>query len=122
MTLFGKRLKYLRINKSITQRELAEIINVSTSTIGMYENNAREPSFETLINIANYFGVSIDYLLGYTNKTTGLDIHKSTQQTKAENTFLKIVLQYPDLLRLLEKVQERDIRKLIQLLEIIHND
>jgi|SRR5690625_3833719 len=122
MTLFGSRLKYLRINSNLTQRELAEIINVSTSTIGMYEKDAREPSFETLIKIASYFNVSIDYLLGYTNEKVGLLHNENSQQTMAEKTFFKIVLQYPELLNLLDEVKDKEIHKLIKLLEIIRDE
>lgn len=117
MTLFGSRLKYLRMNKKLTQRELAEIINVSTSTIGMYEKNAREPSFETLINIANYFNVSVDYLLGYENQTA--DLQHQSEQSIAEKNFLRISLQHPQLLDYLNNATKTDINKLIQLLEIL---
>jgi len=58
------RLKLLRENKKITQAELSTILKISPSTIGMYEQGRREPDSSTLKKIANYFNVSIDYLLG----------------------------------------------------------
>ena len=60
----GKRIKKLRFDKEITQEELGKIIGVSTSMVGMYETNARKPSYDVLIKIADYFEVSTDYLLG----------------------------------------------------------
>lgn len=58
------RLKELRKEKDITQEELAKQIQVSPSTIGMYETGRREPDFETLQKFADYFRVSTDYILG----------------------------------------------------------
>lgn len=64
--LIGDRLKELREDKQITQSELAEILKVSRQTISSYELNLTEPTFETLVKIADIFGVSTDYLLGRT--------------------------------------------------------
>lgn len=67
---FQNMLKQLRKAKGLTQDELAKILKVSRSAIGMYENGSREPAYETLEIIADFFNVDIDYLLGRTNKTT----------------------------------------------------
>ena len=67
---FQTILKELRKSKGWTQDELAKIFKVSRSTIGMYENGSREPDYETLELIADFFNVDIDFLLGRTNKTT----------------------------------------------------
>lgn len=67
---FQKMLKSLRTSKGLTQDELAKILKISRSTVGMYESGAREPDYETLESIADFFNVDIDYLLGRTNKTT----------------------------------------------------
>ena len=70
MSNFQSVLKALRKAKGLTQDELAKVLKMSRSTIGMYENGSREPDYETLEVIADYFNVDIDYLLGRTNKTT----------------------------------------------------
>lgn len=57
------RLKELRQANELTQNKLAQILNISRSTIAMYETGASEPDNETLKKIAKYFNVSIDYLL-----------------------------------------------------------
>lgn len=67
---FAQRLKKLRQEKGITQQELADALNISRTTIGMYEINQREPDNATLVKLANYFDVSIDYLLGRTDDPT----------------------------------------------------
>lgn len=62
--MFGDVLKQLRIESKLTQKEFARIMGVSESTIGMYERNQREPAFEVLEAIADYFNVDMDYLTG----------------------------------------------------------
>ncbi|MDW0050392.1 helix-turn-helix transcriptional regulator [Clostridioides difficile] len=64
--MFGERLKKLRIKFGLKQHELAEILNVSQSTIGMYENDQRTPPAESIVKLAEYFNVTTDYLLGHT--------------------------------------------------------
>ena len=62
----------LRTSSNLTQNAIAEKLGISRSTIGMYETGAREPDFETLEKIADYFNVDTDFLLGRTNQTTML--------------------------------------------------
>lgn len=69
---FYNIFKSLRQASGYTQQELSEKLGISRSTIGMYETGAREPDFETLEIIADFFNVDIDYLIGRTNQTTVL--------------------------------------------------
>lgn len=62
--MIGNRLKILREEKDLKQGELAKILSVSPSTIGMYERNEREPNNLLTIKLAEYFNVTTDYLLG----------------------------------------------------------
>ena len=61
---FKSRLKALRTSKGMTQDDLSEKLKISRSTIGMYERGNRQPDFDTLELIADFFNVDIDYLLG----------------------------------------------------------
>ena len=61
---FNKRLKELRKTEEITQKQLGQIIGLSTSHIQSYELSKRKPSYFKLIALADYFDVSIDYLVG----------------------------------------------------------
>jgi len=61
---FSERLKILRVEKNLTQKDLAVIINKSRPTVAAYETNSRLPDADTLEKIARYFDVTIDYLLG----------------------------------------------------------
>ena len=62
------RLKKLRTEKKISQLKLAIDLNMNQNTISRYENMEREADYETLIKFADYFNVSLDYLLGRTEK------------------------------------------------------
>ncbi len=62
--VFKENLKQLRIEAKIGQVELAQRIGVSKGIISLWENGLREPNMSSLIALANYFGVSIDYLVG----------------------------------------------------------
>jgi len=64
MKTFGNIIRDLRKQKGITQKELAQLLQLSESTIGMYERNERQPDYNSLIRIADYFNVSTDFLLG----------------------------------------------------------
>ena len=60
------RLKKLRKERNIPQLKLALDLNMNQNSISRYENGEREADYETLIKFADYFGVSLDYLLGRT--------------------------------------------------------
>lgn len=66
----GDVIRSLRQAKGMTQKEIADKLSISPSTIGMYEQNRRVPDVETISKIACVFGVSVDYLLG-TEKSGG---------------------------------------------------
>ncbi len=62
----GFRLKELRKERNISQLKLALDLNMNQNTISRYETMEREADYETLVRLADYFGVSLDYLLGRT--------------------------------------------------------
>lgn len=62
-----ERIKLLRENKNITQQKLAEYLHVSQRTYSRYELGQHDIPTELLIEISNYHGVSVDYILGLTS-------------------------------------------------------
>lgn len=62
--MFQITLKDLREKRGLSQRDLAKLLGVSSSTIGMWESGKREPNFETLLKIAGFFDVTTDYMMG----------------------------------------------------------
>lgn len=64
---FEERLKELREEKQITQKDLAKIIEVDKTLISKWERGRKRPVYEDLISLAKYFGVTVGYLLGTEN-------------------------------------------------------
>ena len=64
MKIFAERLLELRKEKNISQAMLAEQLNVSYSVVCYWETNRSEPTAPNIVKLADFFGVSADYLLG----------------------------------------------------------
>ncbi len=64
---FAERLKYLREEKGVTQKEVAKSCDITTTCICNLENGLRNPTGSTLLALANFFNVSTDYLIGRTD-------------------------------------------------------
>lgn len=64
MKNFAQKLKYLRLDKGLTQAEVSKELGLSRNAIANYEMGIREPSLEILVKICTLFNVSSDYLLG----------------------------------------------------------
>lgn len=85
------RIKELRTERGITQADLAKILKISDRAVGYYENGDREPDYSTLLKIADYFDVSIDYLLGAS------DIKNPNESKNADKEFVAFYEGYKDL-------------------------
>ena len=79
-----KNLKLLRKKSGLSQRDFAEIIHASQNTVSQWESGKREPSYAIAKEIANYFNVSVDYLLGV--------------ESKNEHTSQELLSKYPELI------------------------
>jgi len=99
MTNFGLRLKLLRDSKKITQQDLATKMDVSRATIAGYEASGKQPDFQKLLWLSNYFSVSTDYLLGRTEKQDIFShqlISPNETLTKNESELLSIFRRLKD--------------------------
>lgn len=63
----GKTLKELRLSKKLNQSDLAKLLNIDRTTYGKYETGDSSPDYDKLLTLADFFGVSTDYLLGRNN-------------------------------------------------------
>jgi transcriptional regulator with XRE-family HTH domain len=72
--MFSTRLIELRKERGLTQSELAKAINKTRSTLSGYETEGKEPDYGLLCTFAEYFGVTLDYLLGRENVKTHTDV------------------------------------------------
>lgn len=68
MDLFAVRLQELRKEKKIPQKELAERLGISVRAYHYYEEGKRYPDFQGLLTLADFYGVSLDYLVGRTEQ------------------------------------------------------
>ncbi len=82
MVDFSQRLKRLRLDKHLTQAQVADRIGVTASMVSSYETDIRLPSFEVMVRIADLFGVTVDYLLCREDKRF-LDISTLTDEEAA---------------------------------------
>ncbi len=122
----GSRLKKLRLESGVLQKDLAEKLNLSQQTISLYESNKRQPDNNTLITLAKFFNVSTDYILGITDiqepinslikepETYVLAEKLNTYYAKEDTRILEIC---DDLYELSPESQE-EIRKLIKMYKL----
>lgn len=82
MSNFSKKLRDLRKKKGLTQQELSDRLGISRSAVSMYEREDREPDFETLEAIADFFNVDMNYLLGDSSETTVIVRHDDRESMK----------------------------------------
>ena len=72
MERFGAKLRQLREDRGMTQKEFASLFEVNRATIGHYESNISYPSADVLVKMANYFHITVDQLLGRTTADPNL--------------------------------------------------
>lgn len=101
---FSERLTLMRHEKKLTQENLAGVLGVSKATISKYEKGAASPSYKMLWKLADFFSVSVDYLIGKTNSFTG-DPNENDLITELKGIF--------------EEMNEEDKNKAIRILKLL---
>jgi len=108
--ILGIRIKSLRQKANMTQIELSQKLNVSNTTLSQYENGIRIPSDDIKLKIADYFDVSVDYLLG----------NSSNKKIKtAPNEERPISQEKQNLLKLAENLDIEELKKVLEYAELI---
>lgn len=107
---FGDVLAELRQDKGLYQKQLGELLNVSTSTISNYETNTHLPDYKTIVRIADYFEVSIDYLFGRTN----FEFNYTTL-----NSIINNDMTTGDLINIIMNFDEKNLYSLLDYLELL---
>lgn len=117
---FMNIIKQLRLSKGMTQDELADALGISRSRLSMYELGKREPDFETLEMIADFFNVDTDYLLGRTAKTTFItEPYYMNEDARELAEFLYKNPKYKVLFDASRKVRPEDIDFVKQMIDRI---
>lgn len=94
------RIKDIREDADVKQKELAQMLNIPITTLSGWENQKYEPPFEYLIKIANIFNVSLDYILCRTNNPSNEEFTKGLTEEE-----IKDLQHYRDLLRIKRAVE-----------------
>ena len=122
MGKFANIFKNLRMKSGLTQQEMADKLNISRSSIGMYENGEREPSFELLETIADYFNVDMNYLLG--KKELSEHIPQGYYLNEDARDMAQFVFENPEYKILFDatrKVKKEDIQFVKTMIDRINN-
>ncbi len=92
MVNMGEKLRSLRTEKKLTQKQVADRIGLAISAVSSYESGSRYPSYDALIKLARIFHVSTDYLLGMTDK-------RNIDVTGLSDDEIEVVSQLAEMLR-----------------------
>ncbi len=127
---FGNRLKMLRNEKQITQKELGYIINISERVIGYYESDDRFPKDDkVIIALSEYFNVSIDYLLGKSEIRNPYESHARIKDSIEDDPelleFWEVLKEREDLQLMFKQTKQmspKDIRQIIKIIKAIEDE
>ena len=103
--MLGKNLKDLRIKKGVTQDDMAELLNIKRQTYSAYERGVSLPDVTSLLKMAEFFGVSVDEILG-NKQETALSGQPLSQKTK------DLIASYADL-------SEEELDKVIEYVDFL---
>lgn len=117
MATFGERLRELRIEKNLTLDELKDRLNTTKATLSRYENSLRDPKIDFANKVATYFNVSLDYMLGSSDKREKAPI-ENTKAELSKELALKLV---NELLKEGYEIKEKDFPNLIMAAKIALN-
>ncbi|MED2749530.1 helix-turn-helix transcriptional regulator [Bacillus thuringiensis] len=106
--MFKQRLKALRLEKKSTQQDVADFLKVAKSNISRFESGKQTPSRETVTKLAQYFNVTVDYMLGL-SEYPNLDHLQSTQVKK----------QFLHLLSRIEKLNTEQQKMILTMLDSV---
>lgn len=122
MEQMGDRIKRIRKSLNLTQNEMAEKIGATAGSVGMYEQNRREPRFEQIKKISELLGVTTDYLI-YGTQVNTLEspvIRKKANDDFADilNNLEKTLMEQKGLMFKGEVLNDGDIEKIFEAMKI----
>lgn len=121
MTLFSERLNYLIREKGVQKKDLAEYLGIKYRNLRFYETGERKPDFDGLLKLAEFFGVSIDYLVGRNEFEVNA---QSPQKEKSIDEQLRDVISDPYEMAMFHdfhSASEEDKRMLLEIWKSIKN-
>lgn len=112
--MFSKRLKELRELLNLNKKELAEIMGVSSTTIASYESGHREPNFIMLNKLANFFNVSLDYLLGRTDDKNNNIVKDDKKESDEYKEYIVFIQEMKD-----KGINIDNMRKMLSIIKMM---
>lgn len=115
--MLGNRLKKLRLQKKLTQLQVANLVNISEARYNLYENNRRQPDYNLLKDLAKVLDTTTDYLLGNddTTKTINTIIPDSELADK-----LNVLVESENAKVLFDKLGDLNEEELKQFVDIVN--
>jgi len=124
--MLGERLALLRKEKGLTQEELAQALNITRSALSLYEIGKRDPDTETLRKIAEFFNVTVDFLLGRTDiRNPEEKIKQAISDDPELLEFWEVLSQRDDLQLLFKQTKDispRGIKRIIRIIKAIEEE
>lgn len=127
--MFGKRLKELREQHGYSMDKLVELYNdkydakMNKSTLSRYENSIQDPIYTVVVNFANFFDVSVDYLIGTQKEISNINNMLRTPEEEAElNEYLEAVHNDPNLrmmFSLAKDAKKEDVEKAVAIIKAL---
>lgn len=118
ITPFAKRLRELRsTTKKLSQEKVSKELGFSKATYGTYENSKFLPDAKTVAKLADYFGVSADYLLGLTDDSQGTSVSEIKLSKNSTNK-IKDISQTPDMFKTMDRfVGSKKFKEFVELMD-----
>jgi transcriptional regulator with XRE-family HTH domain len=123
---FGRNISNIRKSRNLTQEELAKALNISRASLGMYETDKRNPDPEMLKKFANYFDVTIDYLLDMPD--SGMNIQQISEAVKDDPELIEFWDMLKDredlqiLFKQTKKLDSKGIQQIIRIIKAIEDE
>lgn len=117
---FGKILKALREDRDLKQEDIAKYMKVDRSTVGKWESGSSSPDYDKLIKLAEYFNVSVDYILGRTDVKNPTDkISDALEEDEELLEFWNELKEREELQLLFKQTRALDKKTIQQVIRII---
>ena len=112
----GGRIRELRKDSGMSQKELAEYLGVSTSAVGMYEQGRREPDSEKLSGMCEIFSVTMDYLLG--RRETAYTVPETSDIVEAFDQMTNEILQRGGLMFDGKPIEREEVERVVEAMRL----
>ncbi|AEE95322.1 helix-turn-helix domain-containing protein [Mahella australiensis] len=123
--LFNEIIKQLRLEKGLSQKEIANAIGVDRTTYNKYETGKSQPDFDTVQKLADFFGVSVDYLLGRSD-TRNSDVIEEAIKDDPELERIWNMLNNREEVRVMFKkiadLKPADVKRILKIIEIVEEE